>query len=404
MPSLEDFIQTVNAINGDLHPLYENVDPTADYRIPSGIFLLDFALAGGIPLRHSSLIYGPDGGGKTTTAISLMSSVSRTCFRCFNPLLLCNCEEGPYKVKSFWADVEGTLDVRWCERLGAVKGLDFIYKRGGYAEQVFEWAQQAARTDEIGLIVIDSIAAMSSRTQMESSTEKKFYAELPRVLGDCVKRLKTVILEESERGHQVAVLYLNQVRESIGQMFGDPEYFPGGNAVKHDVSLIVRVGKKSLKSQPKYFNDENQKWMATLHHFSVRKTKVATLMGEGEFIRANQSIPALDLTKGHVDDMAMVEKLARRYGILSNENGWSFDGQPFNTLKAIKTHWRDHPEVVSKLRSDLISAAINEVTNDGNTETNRETAAESTSVEPELLGDSGGVSTSIQGTGKEDSE
>lgn len=336
-------------------------------RIPFGVFPFDFTIGGGAPIWGSTCLWGPETGGKTLLAVKGMRSSSMFCWKCFNPLSFCTCSQASLKMRSFWADVEGTLDQGWVEQCG-VPSASYSVALCDYGEQYVDVCEAILEADDCGLLIIDSLAALMPEDELDASASQKFMGNQSKMITNLVKKLRSRLNREMKRGHPCAVIFTNQMRKRLGVMFGDPEEMPGGHAARHEMSLIVRCarrsfGKKKSEDEPasavgdsgdteKYTDGERKKDRASRHSFTVRKEKLLTLAGTGEFILIKEDLPSLGLKKGMVDDFNALYNYARAYEVVTKHGSeYRFLNLKAKSMDSIKAYWRTRPE--EYLRADM---------------------------------------------------
>jgi len=360
MVQVSDIIKTANSEIGSNTILwgFEKKDPA---RLPFGVFVVDFATGGGMPIYGTTCLWGPDSGGKTTLAMNAVAMCSRICWRCFNLLSDCECSQKPIRMKSAWADSEGTFDREWAERVGCDPN-GFIMINGETGEQYLDLAESVLRADDIGLLVIDGLAALIPEAEMTASFADQFIGNQAKLVTRGVRKLKQRLIREMKRGHPCTILVTNQMRVKIGQMFGDPEIMPGGYAAKHEMSLLLRLVKKALARDgvdKKFFDSRTKTASASRHSFAIRKEKVLTLHGVGEFRRCTAYMPEFNYTQGEVIEYATMMKLAKMYGVVSKADGggWMYFGHKAKTLEHIQDVWKKIPAEKFKTSKEIIRIA-----------------------------------------------
>lgn len=300
-------------------------------RIPTGVFVIDLALAGGIPLHGTTCFWGGDASGKTNLCIDVMYSAQNLCWRCFKHEPLCECSQNSMPMNVFFADPEGTLDRIWAERRG-VDPERYVYALADYAEQYIDIAEHALRADDCGLVILDSLATLIPAAEMEDGTEKQTMGKFPAMVTRAVRKLKQRLIRERKRGHPCSVVFTNQLRMkmSSGIQFGSPDTMAGGEAMKHEFSLVIRSRSKTLKSgdeaaaDKKYRDESRSIDMAQRHSFQITKKKIFTLMAAGEYVRILEDIPELKLKAGQIDDRNLLWKWAKDYGLVRGDSKVGF--------------------------------------------------------------------------------
>lgn len=329
-------------------------------RLPTGVFPLDFASAGGLPVWGTTCFWGPDKGGKSSLAINAMRSTHSTCWRCFRPLEFCTCSQKPLEMRAYVGDVEGTLDRDWAAYIGA-DPEKYLVGLADYGQQHINIAESALRADDCGLVILDSLGALTPMEEIEGVMEDQFIGLQPRMITRMVRVLKQRLIRERKRGHPCAVVFVNQLRIKIGVMFGDPETMPGGKGLQHEFSLLFRCISKVLKKDgvdKKYVGKPGQT-SAVRHSFSIRREKVLTLSGVGEYVRIREPMPALGLEKGMVDDFGTVMIHAKEHGVVEKKgNSWRcFPDYKASNLESLKTFWKKNRAAYMLVQQEIIKRA-----------------------------------------------
>ena len=329
-------------------------------RMPFGIFAVDYATAGGSPIWGTTCLWGPNSAGKTSLALNAAAVAGDLCWRCFRPHELCTCSENPLRMRTFWADVEGCLRRDWAEAIG-VDPARYVQALADYGEQYVNLCVSALQADDCGLVVVDSLAALTPAAEMEAASEDDFMALQPRMIGRAVRVMKQHLIRQGKRGHPCTVIFINQMRYKIGQMFGDKETMTGGEAMKHEFSLLLRCGKRAFgeSDKKKYIIGSTKHEVASRHSFTVRKAKVLTLAGTGEYVRIKETLPELGLKKGSVDDLAVMMTYARKAGIVSQGKGkkWNYFDHTAKRLDDIKNLWMASPKERLRTSYEIIKRA-----------------------------------------------
>lgn len=343
-------------------------------RIPSGIFTVDYVTGGGFPIYGTTCLWGPDSSSKSTMAISTMAAVQYLCWRCFKfspdvcsaDGMTCECSEGPLLLRSFWADAEGTLDADWVTAL-RVEPDRYMVGLADYGEQYVNLADAALQADDCGLVIIDSLASLIPSSEFDAPMENQFVAVQARLISRCVRKLKQRLVRERKRGHPCTLLVTNQMRSKVGVLFGSPETMAGGFAMKHEFSLLLRCVKKSLKKDgpdAKFVDTQRKKEVAQRFSFSVRKAKIATLAGIGEYVRLVEHFSPLGLRRGEVNDYSVVYDYAKEYDIIEKvSKGYSCMGKVFPKVASMEEYWKANFYDYLALQHQIIAAAKRRIYN-----------------------------------------
>jgi len=357
--TLSEVAKIHNSTYGNMScvPGEENRASTA--RLQTGIFAVDLATAGGIPLNQITIFRGPEAGGKTSAAINTMEVVGKICWRCFK--LQCACSLPPIRMKTFWADVEGTFDTSWATAIGADPN-SYILAYGDDGEQYVDMVETAVRASDCGLVVVDSLAALTPSKVIDGSAYNQYMGIDSRFITPFIKKLCIRLVREMKMDHPVACILINQVRYKIGEMFGNPETMGGGMALKHLASMNIRFTKRALTEAEKKYKDEKRDInRLQKHSFSIDKLKMQIYSEAGEFTRSRETIYNDDKTvmyrKGELLDYRTTIRYAKEFGILVAEGSKFRVGEVSGTHKAIVEAWRSDRSFYLDTQKNIIEAA-----------------------------------------------
>lgn len=331
-------------------------------RVPFGVFAVDYATGGGVPIYTSCCLWGPESGGKSSLAANILAMGQKICWKCFNLLDFCTCSKNPLKLDGCWLDIEGTIDRTWVANIGADPER-YVCVIADYGEQYVNVGDKVLRADDCGILVVDSLAALVPEDEFDSPAERDFYALQARLIGKMIRKFKQRLMRERKREHPCIVIFINQMRTKIGVTFGSPETMPGGWGLRHENSLLLRCVKKVLDASAdrKFKGDSStDRDKAVRHAFSIKKEKVLTLAGSGEFVRVREEIPDLGLAPGVIADHRTVLNYAREFGIIDKQTGskpWKYGKFNAQTLDKIIELWLKKPEYYFKCQMDIIRAA-----------------------------------------------
>jgi recombination protein RecA len=221
--------------------------------VSTGILPLDLALGvGGVPRGRIVEIYGPEASGKTTVCLSTISEAQKSG-----------------GVAAF-IDAEHALDPLWAEILG-VKLDDLLISQPDTGEQALEIAETLIRSGGIDVIVIDSVAALVPRAEIEGEMGDSMVGVQARLMSQALRKLTAVISKS-----KTVVIFTNQLRQKIGIMFGNPETTPGGLALKFYSS--IRMDSRKIESLK-----DGDRVIGSRHRVRVVKNKVSPPFRVAEF-------------------------------------------------------------------------------------------------------------------------
>ncbi|GAB4144387.1 MAG: recombinase RecA [Patescibacteria group bacterium] len=221
--------------------------------VPTGILSLDLAIGvGGLPRGRIIEIYGPEAGGKTTLALSVISQAQKL------------------GGTAAFIDAEHALDPERAAQLGVNLSEMFI-SQPDYGEQALEIVDSLVRSNAFDVIVIDSVAALTPKSEIEGNMGDAQMALQARLMSQALRKITGAINKS-----KCVVIFINQVRMKLGVMFGNPETTTGGNALKFFSSIRLDVRKiGQLK--------EGADIIGTRHQVKVVKNKVAAPFRKAEF-------------------------------------------------------------------------------------------------------------------------
>jgi recombination protein RecA len=285
--------------------------------VPTGALSLDLILGNGrLPLGRVVEIYGPESSGKSTISLSVVAQAQKMGLKCA------------------YIDAEHALDPVYMQALG-VDLDDLLLAQPDYGEQALEIADKLIRTGEIGVIVIDSVAALVPKAELEGDMEANQMGLQARMMA---KGLRKIVGLANE--HKCLVIFINQIRMKIGIMFGNPETTPGGKALPYAASVRIDIRKKEdLK-------DKSGESLGIKVKAKVIKNKMAPPLKITEF----------DIYYGKgVDNFGCLLDVAMQKGIFSQRGAWVYyEGESFSQGRdnAIEKLKQDE-ELVSKIEEQI---------------------------------------------------
>ena len=286
--------------------------------LSTGALSLDLALGGyGIPRGRVVELYGPESGGKTTLALHVIASAQRSS-----------------GVAAF-VDAEHALDPSWAKRCG-VKLDELLVSQPDTGEQALEIVEMLVRSNAVDCIVIDSVAALVPRVELEGEMGQSHVGLQARLMSQALRKLTGAISKS-----KCIVIFINQIREKIGVMFGNPETTPGGRALKFYSSIRLDIRRVTT------IKDGD---MAVGNHVRVKvaKNKCAAPFKTAEFdIMFKGGIS----TEGDLLDLALAD------GLVDKTGAWFSYGQIRlgQGHENSKQFLADNPDLVDELRTSILA-------------------------------------------------
>ncbi len=320
---MKALVQALGAIEkqfgkGSIWRLGEKEEAPPVAVIPSGSIGLDLALGvGGYPRGRVVEIFGPESSGKTTLALHAIAEAQKAG-----------------GVAAF-IDAEHALDVTYARRLG-VNLAELLVSQPDTGEQALEIAEQLVRSGACDIVVIDSVAALVPRAEIEGEMGDAHMGVQARLMSQALRKLTAVVSR-----NQSTVVFINQIRMKIGVVFGNPETTTGGHALKFYATVrldIRRIGQVK----------EGETSVGSRTRVKVVKNKVAPPFREAEF----------DIRYGTgVDRLAEAVDLGVERGIVEKSGAhFAMDGERIGQGRERAVEWlRDNPAALERLVARLAS-------------------------------------------------
>jgi len=297
---------------GEAHAI--NVETT-----PTGSLSLDLAMGGGIPRGRIIEIYGPESSGKTTLTLHAIAEVQKR------------------GGTAAFIDAEHALDPAYAKRIG-VDVENLLLSQPDNGEQALEITETLVRSNAVDLIVVDSVAALVPRAEIEGDMGDPQMGLQARLMSQALRKLTGVISRS-----KTTVIFINQIRMKIGVMFGNPETTTGGNALKFYASVRMDIRRISQIKQ-------GDAVIGNRARVKVVKNKIAPPFREAEFdIMYNQGIS----TSGDILDLAV------KYNIVEKAGAWfAYGGEKIGQgREAAKTYLQEHSDIQEEIAVKVREAA-----------------------------------------------
>lgn len=287
--------------------------------IPTGCLSLDLALGvGGVPRGRIMEIYGPESSGKTTVALHIIAQAQKMG-----------------GVAAF-IDAEHALDAVYAKALG-VKTDELYISQPDTGEQALDICESLVRSSAVDVIVVDSVAALTPKAEIEGDMGDTHVGLLARLMSQALRKL-TAITNRSK----TCVIFINQLREKVGVMFGNPETTPGGKALKYFASLRLDIRKAdALKTDGDIIGNRAKA--------KIVKNKVAPPFKVAEF----------DIIYGTgISQEGCIIDLGLEYGILTKSGAWFNynDDKIANGKEKMREYLKDNPALKDELEAKIREA------------------------------------------------
>ena len=288
--------------------------------IPTGCLSLDLALGiGGLPRGRMVEIYGPESSGKTTVALHAVAEAQKMG-----------------GIAAF-VDAEHALDPVYAKKLGV--NLDELYvSQPDTGEQALDIVDALVRSSAVDIIVVDSVAALTPKAEIEGDMGDSHVGLQARLMSQALRKL-TAIVNKSK----TCVVFINQLREKVGVMFGNPEVTPGGKALKFYASVRIDVRKTDILK-------DTDGAAGNRTRAKVVKNKLAPPFRQAEF----------DIMYGEgVSQEGCIIDLGVQYDVIKKSGAWySYnDNKVANGRERMRQFLKDNPELAKEMEEKIRAAA-----------------------------------------------
>ena len=288
--------------------------------ISTGSISLDLALGiGGVPRGRIIEIYGPEASGKTTLALHIVGAAQKA------------------GGEAAYIDVEHALEPAYARALG-VDIDSLLISQPDTGEQALDITESLVRSGAVDVVVVDSVAALIPRAELEGEIGDTVVGMLARLMSQAMRRLAGAISKNN-----CTVIFINQLRQKIGVMYGNPETTPGGLALKYYASVRLDVRRvETLKVNGEMIGNHTR--------VKVVKNKVAPPFREAEF----------DIMYGEgISKTGEIVDLAVKLDIIDKGGAWfTVDGVRIQGRDAVKQYLIDNPEVSDKIEQAIRDNAV----------------------------------------------
>ena len=288
--------------------------------VPTGSFSLDIALGvGGLPRGRIVEIFGPESSGKTTLALNVVAQAQK---------------QGG---KAAFIDAEHALDPEYAKRLG-VKINELLISQPDNGEEALNILESLVRSEMISVVVVDSVAALTPRAEIEGEMGAQFIGLQARMMSQALRKLTAIAAKSG-----TLIIFINQIRMQVGVFFGNPETTPGGKALKFYASVRIDVRRTAQIKKGEEVAGSRVK-------AKVVKNKVAAPFRFAEF----------DIMYGEgISYEADVLNAALRYGVVTKSGAsFSFEGEKLGTgFDNVRLKLKEDKKTLSAIKEKAKAAA-----------------------------------------------
>jgi recombination protein RecA len=288
--------------------------------IPTGCLALDLALGvGGVPRGRVIEIYGPESSGKTTLTLSIIAQIQKM------------------GGTAAFIDAEHAFDSSYAKKVG-IQLDDLLMSQPDTGEQALEIAETLVRSNAVDLIIIDSVAALTPRAEIEGDMGDSHMGLQARLMSQALRKLTAAISKSN-----TCIIFINQIRMKIGVMFGSPETTTGGRALKFYAS--VRIDLRRIETLKK-----GEEFIGNRVRAKIVKNKVAAPFRQAEF--------EIHFSEG-ISHSADVLDQAILYEIVQKSGAWfSYEEEKIGQGKEnTRNFLKENPKLLSKIEKQVIEAS-----------------------------------------------
>jgi recombination protein RecA len=293
--------------------------------VPSGSIGLDIALGiGGYPKGRIMEIYGPESSGKTTLTLHAIASIQR------------------HGGVAAFIDAEHALDPTYARKLG-VKTDELLISQPDYGEQALEIADMLVRSGAVDLIVVDSVAALVPKAEIEGDMGDSHVGVQARLMSQALRKLTATVARSN-----CILIFINQIRMKIGVMFGSPETTTGGNALKFYSSIRLDIRRIGAIKETSPVAGKDPTVIGNRTRVKVVKNKLAPPFREVEF----------DILYGQgISRSGDIVDLASEMNIVEKSGSWfSFEGERIGQGREnARTYLEQHPDIMERIEGMILA-------------------------------------------------
>jgi len=317
-------------------------------RVKSGIFALDLALGGGIPIGHKILFYGKKSVGKSTIVMKYLAGFL---------------EQG---MTALWIDTEGMLNisrgvvsndsfVKWA-KINGVNLDNLVLYSPDTVELATDIMIEGMRTGSFDVIIIDSLAMFEPTPEKEASALKDFQALQARAVGKMWRKIISEEVECANKGKIVTFMMTNQIRYKLGVLYGNPETKPSGVSTDFITSIEVELRSKGYDDAKKKEILEVPRWLDISFITTKNKTYPANIYGEFKLIQKDFGKFKVGNIKDH--DIVLNYLVSNNLIQVNEDGSLKFGDIDFADGNDLVKYWEDNPDKYMEFKKSLIDTII----------------------------------------------
>jgi recombination protein RecA len=329
---IEDTIRSIQTKFGEGAIMKMGDSPKVDIDvIPTGSIGLDMALGvGGVPRGRMIEIFGPESSGKTTLALHIVAEAQKKGGVCA------------------YIDAEHAMDPEYARKLG-VNIKELLISQPDTGEQGLEITESLVRSGKIDVIVIDSVAALTPKDEIEGDMGQSHVGKQARLMSQALRKLTAIVARSN-----TVVIFINQIRMQIGIMFGNPETTPGGKALKFytSIRLDIRRIAQIKKGEEVVGSRTRVKVVKNKVAAPFKQTEFDILYGEGisregEIMALGEKLGIISKSSGAIFTYLGTEKARAKEGFEEIKLGRGYD--------AARTYLRDNKKLADEILKEVRS-------------------------------------------------
>ena len=317
--------------------------------VPTGIYPLDASLGGGFGVGRIHTVYGVQSCGKSYVSLRTIATAQKSCSRCWKPKEMCSCRKKAREAEILYICSENDWEPKWVDAIGVDRDrLHFHFAEWG--EMALDVSDSLIRSGKLDLVVIDSLAFLVPRKELEESVSADQVALQARMAGKGVRKMLMGLMSVQLEGERAPTLLMtNQTRVNVAIMFGSPETLPAGNAPRFAAATEVR-----MKASKTHFNTDLGRPDFVDCGFQVKKNKQWEASHSGEF--KIMYVGGEHKPRGSVADETAIMNHAKRYEMLQKEGrGWACLGETFPKQEVFMDRLAEDPAYKYKVTSALLA-------------------------------------------------